>query len=308
MKRFFTAVGVFASVVFGFIVLLSFIGISKLGSHTSAKLQKESILALDLEGVIIDAKVILENLRQYRKDPNIKGVLVKINSPGGVVGPSQELYTELKRVRDEWQKPVVVSLNGVAASGAFYAAVAADKIVTNPGTMVGSIGVIMEFANLQGLYEWAKIQRFTITTGPYKDSGAEYRPMRVDEKELFQGLINDVLSQFINHVAEGRKLDPAEVRKYADGRVFTGSFAVEHKFADQLGSYDDAIKLIGEMTGLGQEPNLFVPPKKRPDIFELLGDAEARFSITQQVRKTIHSSLVGVPLAVFPGALLGSQP
>jgi protease-4 len=136
------------------------------------------------------------------------------------------------------------------ASGAYYSAVGADKIVVAPGAMVGSIGVIMEFANLEKLYDWAKISRFTINTGKYKDSGAEYRSMRDDEKELFQNMINEVWGQFKAAVAEGRNLKPEEVEPYADGRVFTGDFAVKNGFADEVGTVGRAYELAADLAGI----------------------------------------------------------
>lgn len=302
MKKFFTVIGVIVSVMFIFSILGAFFGLSKFGSIQETVTEK-SILYLDLDGVIIDGKQFLKNLRKYRDDDKIKGVLVRVNSPGGVVGPSQELYAELKRVREEWQKPVVVSVASVAASGAYYAAVAANKLIVNPGSMMGSIGVIMEFANLEGLYNWANIKRFALKTGAYKDSGAEYRPMRDDEKQLFQNLINNVHTQFINAVVEGRKLEENVVRKYADGRVFTGETAVSLGFADQQGTFDDAIRSIGELSGLGSDPKLFEPPKERPNFIDILAEMKSTVSIEKSLERLTQMNLTGQPLLIFPGAL-----
>lgn len=302
MKKFFTVIGVIVSVMFIFSILGAFFGLSKFGSIQST-VTESSILYLDLDGVIIDGKSFLKDLRKYRKDKKIKGVLVRVNSPGGVVGPSQEMYAELKRVREEWQKPVVVSVASVAASGAYYAAVAANKVIVNPGSMLGSIGVIMEFANLEGLYNWANIKRFAIKTGAYKDSGSEYRPMRDDEKQLFQNLIDGVHTQFIDAVAEGRKLESNVVRKYSDGRVFTGQTAVSLGFADQVGTFDDAIRSIGELTGLGTEPKLFEPPKQRPSVIDFLAEMKSGVSIKQSLEDLTQMNLTGQPLLIFPGAL-----
>ena len=274
MKKFFTVIGVIVSVMFVFSLLGAFFGLSKFGS-IQGTVTENSVLYLDLDGVIIDGKTFLENLRKYRDDKHIKGVIVRVNSPGGVVGPSQEMYAELKRVREEWQKPVVVTVSSVAASGAYYAALAANKVIVNPGSMLGSIGVIMEFANLEGLYNWANIKRFALKTGPYKDSGAEYRPMREDEKQLFQNLIDGVHTQFVEAVVESRKLEENVVRKYADGRVFTGETAVSLGFADQVGTFDDAVRTVGELAGLGTKPKLFEPPKERPSVFDFLAEMKS---------------------------------
>lgn len=267
------------------------------------KLAKPSILFLELEGVILDGSHFLEQLKKYSKEDDIKGILIQVNSPGGVVGPSQELFAEIQRVRTELKKPVVVSCLGVAASGAYYAAVAADKIVTNPGAMLGSIGVIMEFANLEKLYEWAKIERYSIKTGQYKDSGAEYRAMRPDEKLLFQEMANEVLAQFKKTVSEARKLSMNIVDKYSDGRVFTGAMAVSLGFADQVGTLEDATRLVGQLSGLGEKPHIFTPPPIRPDFLnELLLESKNKFSLSGAVTETINLKLLGQPLYIMPGA------
>lgn len=271
------------------------------------KVAKSSILYLELEGIIVDGRQFLENVRKYAKEDKIKGVLIQINSPGGVVGPSQEIYSEIRRIREELKKPVVVSCLGLAASGAYYAAVAADKIVTNPGSLLGSIGVIMEFANLEGLYEWAKIKRYSIKTGQYKDSGAEYRDMREDEKMLFQAMANEVLDQFKRAVSESRKLPMDVVTKYADGRVFTGATAVALKFADQVGTLEDAKRLVGQLSGLGTSPELFSPPPKRPEFLETLLSASSRRVAVDEAMKALmgdsffNPKLIGQPLYLMHG-------
>lgn len=232
---------------------------------------KNSILRIDIEGIILNGKKFLKNLDKYKKDDHIKAVVIDINSPGGAVGPSQELHDSIKRVRDEIKKPVVCVTSGLMASGAYYAAVACDKIIVAPGAMVGSIGVIMEFANFGKLYEWAKVNRYSITSGKFKDSGAEYREMRPDERQLFQNMINDVYKQFRDAVKLGRQLKDETLDTYADGRVFTGAKAVELGFADKVGYLDDGIKVAAELAGLGTNYEIFKVPKKKLSIWDLLG-------------------------------------
>lgn len=301
MKRFLQIVFVLMVVLFVGSLLAGIGGILTLMSPPEERLDKSSILALDLDGIIMDSKDILDLLRKHRKDERVKGVLVRIASPGGVVGPSQELYDELKRTREEFKKPVIAFCASVAASGAYYAAVAADKIYTTPGCLIGSIGAIMEFVNLERLYDWAKIHRYSITTGRFKDAGAEYKPMSQDAKALFQDMLNDVLAQFKKAIVDGRKLKPEVVDQYADGRVFTGNQAVKLGFADQVGTWDDARKALGEMTGLGDDPEVFKPRKPR-SFFEMLEEAsESRFSaMAEQVLKT---ELNAKPLFLMPGAV-----
>lgn len=299
----------FLGVVFVILVVMSFAGcFAVLNGVMSefhiqeAKLDQPSILYLELDGIIMDGKEFLADLKKYSSNENIKGVLVKVNSPGGVVGPSQEIYAELKRVREEFKKPVVVSCLGLAASGAYYVAVAADKIITNPGSLLGSIGVIMEFANLEKLYEWAKIRRYTIKTGPYKDSGAEYREMREDERLLFQEMANEVLAQFKKAVGDSRKLPADIINKYSDGRVFTGAAAVALGFADQVGTLEDATRIVGQLSGLGVKPEVFTPPAKRANFLnDLLIETKGRLSLGSAVQDAVGMKLLGQPLYLMPG-------
>lgn len=272
----------------------------------------KSILHLQLNGVIMDGKKLLKPLLKYREDNSIKAIVIEINSPGGVVGPSQEIYEEIRRAREEFKKPVVAVSTSVMASGAYYAAVGADKIMVAPGTMVGSIGVIMEFTNLEKLYDWAKVSRFSISTGKYKDSGAEYRPMRDDERALFQDMINDVYEQFVEAVAEGREMKPEAVKEYADGRVFTGRKAVELGFADDVGTLEDAFDLAAELSGLGDDYEVFEPPKVRPGLWDLLLGGEddattmmpwktADAKVDAALNSLLRLELANKPLLLMPG-------
>ncbi len=280
---------------------------------------KNNILQLDLEGVIMNGKKFLKKLKKYKNDDRIKAIVININSPGGAVGPSQEIYEAIKRARAETKKPVICSSSGLLASGAYYSAIACDKIVVAPGALVGSIGVIMEFANLQKLYDWAKVSRYSITSGKFKDSGAEYREMRSDERELFQDLINDVYSQFKNAVIEGRKLDEAVVTQYADGRVMTGAQAVKLGFADSIGTLEDAFHMAGEAAGLGTDYKIYEVPRKHPGIWDFIEQQEddelnsvdeiAKHFLNRQSDKVIESSLQKVfraqylnqPMFLMPG-------
>lgn len=232
------------------------------------KVEKNSILHMELSGVIMNGKKFIKNLKKYKKDPKIKAIVININSPGGAVGPSQEVFSEIKRAREETKKPIICVSTGIMASGAYYSAVACDKIVVAPGSLIGSIGVIMEFANLSKLYEWAKVTRFTITSGKYKDSGNEFRDMRDDERALFQNMITEVYQQFRTTVKESRKLKDEVLNEYADGRVFTGTKAVQLGFADKEGTFEDAVLLAAEEAKLGNDYEVIELPKKKRSIFD----------------------------------------
>ncbi len=322
MRKFLGTVFIVLLVFFFAGCLLVMNGVMKQFHLEKPKIASSSILLMRLNGVIVNDRNFLSNLNRYVSDSNIKGVLVRVNSPGGVVGPSQEMYAELKRVRTKLHKPVVVSVGSMAASGAYYVSLGANKIVTNPGSMVGSIGVIMEFADLQKLYKWAKIKRFVIKTGPFKDSGAEYRAMRPDEKAYFQKLVDNVLVQFKTAVANSRHLTMAQVTKLADGRVFTGAQAVKLHLADQIGTLQDAEALLGKMAGIGPNPTVFVPPPRHsPYLFDLLNTrsrvpnfnasigSQIGSQIAFQLRDMLHTQLWGQPLMILPEAmnLLGGQ-
>lgn len=251
------------------------------------KVSKNSILQLQLDNVILNGKRFLKTLKKYREDHDVRAMLIVIDSPGGSVGPSQEIYSEILRTREEFKKTVVCVSNGLVASGAYYAAAACDKLVVAPGALVGSVGVIMGFANLQGLYDWAKVSRYSITSGKYKDSGAEYRPMRDDEKQLFQEMIDEVYQQFRSAIASSRKIKDDVLDKYTDGRVFTGAKAVELGFADKVGTFEDAAKMTAEMAGLGSDYEVIEAPKKRRAFWEIRGtdddDNVNSFSETQDI-------------------------
>jgi protease-4 len=301
MRKFFGTVFIVLIVIMVIAVASAISGLVGLVNPESVHLSKASILHLELDGVIIDGKEVLEFIREYSRDEEIKGVLLEINSPGGVVGPSQEIYAELKRIREELKKPVVVTCGSLAASGAYYAAVAADKIYVNPGSMLGSIGVIMEFPYLEKLYEWAKVDFYTIKTGAFKDSGSPGRVMTEDERALFQELLKEVYVQFKTAVMEGRKLDRDVVDKYADGRVFNGATAVKLGFADHIGTFEDARREVGEMAGLGKNPDLFKPRRQPESFFEYLQGVEGRANPVDQIAaKFKRVQLAGRPLLLMP--------
>jgi protease IV len=228
-----------------------------------------------IKDAIMDSHRTLKELKEFEEDSSIKALIVRIDSPGGAVGPSQEIHDAIKRIRKS--KPVVASFESVAASGGFYIAVAADRIVSNAGTLTGSIGVIMNMANLSELYKWAKVERYNIKSGKFKDVGSENRAMTEEERKLMQDLIDNVYTQFLNAVAEGRRLPVESVRPYADGRVLSGEQAFKAGLVDKLGGIDVAIDMIRELAKLEpkQKVNLVYPEPKRKSLLEVLGQGAA---------------------------------
>ena len=231
-------------------------------------LGKGAVGLVEMNGVIFDSKKTLARLEALEENSKIKAVVLRLNSPGGAVAPSQEIYEAVKA----YKKPLVVSMGSVAASGAFYIACGAKKIFANPGTLTASIGVIMEFVNLAKLYEWAKVHRYALKTGKYKGTGAEYREMTSEERELLQVMIDDVLGQFKQAVMEGRKLSAAQVDRIADGRIMSGAQAKTAKLVDQLGTLQDAINEAGRLANIKGKPVVIRPSEGRHRWIERLLD------------------------------------
>jgi protease IV len=230
---------------------------------------EERIALVRVEGVILDAQQTISELKRYGDNPLVKAIVVRIDSPGGGVVPSQEIHDAVKRIREKQSKLVIASMGTVAASGGYYIAAAADRIVANPGTLTGSIGVIMELANVEGLMKKIGVESVVVKSGAHKDLGSPFRAMNLEDRTILQNVMDDVHSQFIEAVAAGRSLDVKTVRALADGRIFTGRQAKVAKLVDELGDLQDAIKLAADMAGLEGEPRV-VEPRKRFSIRDLI--------------------------------------
>lgn len=228
------------------------------------------IAVLRVEGVIADDQELLEQIRDFRDDPSIKGYVVQINSPGGAVGPSQSIYQELRRLRDEDEKPVVATIGGVGASGGYYLALAADSIYALPGSITGSIGVIIELPDASGLLDKVGVRVNVVESAEHKDVGSPFRPITAGDRQILGELIQDVYGQFTDVVATERNLAPAAVQQVADGRVLSGRQALERGLIDRLGNFNDALAAAGRMAGLGAEPRIARPPKDDVTLLDVL--------------------------------------
>ena len=226
------------------------------------------VAIVEVEGVILEVDDLVRELQSYRDNPSVRAVVVRINSPGGVVGPTQEVHGALLKLR-EAGKPVVASLGALAASGGYYIAVAADRIYANPGTLTGSIGVIMQMPNVDGLLKKVGVDYVVVKAGQYKDLGNFARPIRPDERQVLQSLLDDVHGQFIDAVATGRKLQRAQVVRFADGRIFSGAQAKSLSMVDALGSLEDAVNAAGTLAGLRVPPKV-ITPRRRNSIVNLI--------------------------------------
>jgi protease-4 len=267
-----------SAILFGLFLIFSFVYFFAKGGDSFKDGDKQKLFSsakseyigvIELKGVIMDSKRILKNLKDAEEDDAIKAVVLRLDSPGGAVAPSQEIYEAVK----VFPKPMVVSMGSVAASGAYYIAAGTKKIYANAGTLTGSIGVIMEFLNLKKLYDWAKVERFSIKTGRFKDSGADYRDMQPDERAYFQSLVMNTLDQFKGAVAAGRHMTPEEVTAIADGRVFTGLQAKDLKLVDEIGTLADAVKYIAAEAKIKGKPHLVYPSKKSKGLMDLISGA-----------------------------------
>ncbi len=262
-------IGIIVAVVafFGGLLILGFIGlISSFSQPTDLGLGPK-VGVIEVSGPISaggggswlfggprGSRAVMAQLRQAATDKAVKAVVVRINSPGGTVAASQAIYKEVTRLAE--QKPVVASMADVAASGGYYVASAADIIVANPGTITGSIGVIMETLTFYELMEKVGLDDVTITSGQYKDTGSPFRPMRADERQLLEDMLQDVYEQFVTDVATAREMDINAVKKLADGRIYTGAQAKEVGLVDQLGNFHDAVQLAAEKGGIEGKPAL----------------------------------------------------
>ena len=229
----------------------------------------DKVAIIDITGVISRTETIIDQIHQYRDDQAIKAIVLRINSPGGSVAPVQEIYSELKKL----EKPIVASMGSTAASGGYYIAAIADEILANPGTLTGSIGVIMQFTKLKGLYEKIGLEQQVVKSGKFKDTGSPVRDMTDEERELLQATLDDVHDQFIDAVFEGRQehLTREEIVALADGRIFSGQQALEHKLVDQLGNLPDAIDRAGELGGISGKPKVVRTKRKTSMLERVLG-------------------------------------
>lgn len=228
------------------------------------------IQVVDIAGELIESRSIIEELQRYQDSESVPAILLNVDSPGGGVAASQEIYTEVKRLREEKGKTIVAYMSSVGASGAYYLSSPADKIIANPGTVIGSIGVIAEWVNYGDLLEWAKLKSVIFKTGEFKDTGTPTRALTEREKMYFQSLIDDMYVQFVEAVADGRKMDVESVRTLADGRVFTGRDAKEKKLIDEIGNFQDAVELTASLAGISGKPTLLRPVRERVTLLDVL--------------------------------------
>jgi protease-4 len=242
-----------------FLVLLSFL-FSFIMFFKEKNFGKPQIGVLEIKGVILDAEEYLMAINAMAKDRSIKAIVVRIDSPGGSVGASQEIFEELKKTR--MKKPVIVSMGSVAASGGLYVSLGGTKIFASPGTVTGSIGVVLEIPNIEKLLKKVGVETETIKSGAYKDTGSIYRPLTPEEKEYLREKVKLIHDQFIKAISEERKIPIEKVKEFADGRIFTGEEALSLGLVDELGNFWDAVNEAKKLAKITEAKLVFLPKKK----------------------------------------------
>ncbi len=277
----------------GAVVIISMAALLFLGKRDAAFEFGEKVGVVEIKGVIADAKETVLQLKRFRKNKDVKAIVLRIDSPGGGVGPSQEIYAEVKKTTRT--KKVVASMGAIAASGGYYVAAAADHVVANPGTITGSIGVLMQFANMEELFKKIGLSAVVLKSGDYKDTGSPLRKMTPKERELLQGFIDNVHQQFVTAVAEGRKMSEESVRAIADGRILSGEQAQKLGLLDSLGNMEDAIVIAAELGGIKGEPSVVYAEKKKFSILELILGSKLAGALDRITGAALYSGYLYVP-------------
>lgn len=241
-----------------------------MGDADSRLVNAEGVGLVEVKGMILDSRETVRQLRYFLKRDAIKAVVLRVDSPGGVVAPSQEIYEEVKKFAS--RKKIIVSMGSLAASGGYYISAPATLIYANPGTLTASIGVILKLSNIESLMDKIGIKSYTLKTGKFKDSGSPFRKFSAEDRAMLQSVIDNTHEQFVQAVANGRKLPVNEVRKIADGRILSGEQAKALKLVDRLGTLQDALEEAGRLAGIKGEPEIILPPKKKINYWDVLTD------------------------------------
>jgi len=265
------------------IVGLAFAIVHATGDSDIAAFGTGKIGVIDVDGVILNAETPISQLRKFADDSSIRAIILHINSPGGGAAASQEIYEEVKRIRDEKKKPIVASIESVGASGAYYIASGTEKIFANRASIVGSIGVIMEYTNYGDLLKWAKLKNVTIKAGELKDAPSPVHDLTPKEMAYMQGLVDNMHQQFIDDVASGRKRSVTEIQPLATGQVWTGQQAVPLHLIDSIGSFQDALRATAKQVGISGDPEVVKPYIRRKTLLDILTSPSDLFPGPEQL-------------------------
>jgi len=275
---------IFLSVILLFCASILIVNIFK--TNSSIFFIEDSIIIIEVKGMIIESGEIIKQLHYAKDENSIKAVVLRIDTPGGVVGPTQEIYEEIIKLKKI--KPIIVSMGSVAASGGYYIAAPATIIFANPGTITGSIGVLMKLANFEKLLNKIGINSLVLKSGEYKDAGSPFRPLTKADKKILQGIIGSMYEQFVAAVADGRNIPIKNVREFADGRIFTGEQAKELKLVDKLGNLQDSIDEAAKIIGTKHKPKIVYPPQTRKSLISLFMEG-----FSESLIKDINTKSVG---------------
>ncbi|VAX16222.1 hypothetical protein MNBD_NITROSPINAE02-315 [hydrothermal vent metagenome] len=253
-----------------FLFAASFLFGPRSGDIIKGTFSDKRVAIIRLEGVILDSARIIKQLEKWADDDSVKAIVMRINSPGGVVTPSQEIFNEVRRTTRK--KPVIASMGALAASGGYYVAAGCDRIVASSGTLTGSIGVIMMFSNSEKLMDWIGIKTNVIKSGKFKDAGSPHRPLTEADRAVMQGIVDDTYEQFIEDISSSRGMDIEEVRKVADGRIYTGRQAKALNLVDDIGDLKEAIDIAAKTAGIVGEPDIAEDIEAQPLLRRLLGE------------------------------------
>ena len=230
----------------------------------------DKIAVVDIDGVIVSPKTTVRDLKKFADDDSVKAIILHLNTPGGGVAASEEIYQEVKRIRDEKKKRIVASIETVGASGGYYIASATNKIYADQGSVVGSIGAIMDWVNYGDLMRWAKLKETVIKSGEFKDTGDPSRDLTPAERDYLQEIITNMRNQFVQAVADGRGMKYADIDGIANGRIWTGQQALALKLIDQIADFESAVKDTAKAVGIKGEPALVRPEKERHTVLDLI--------------------------------------
>jgi protease IV len=248
---------------------------------------------VEIQGVITESKEIIRLIKRFRENDDIKSIVIRIDSPGGVIGPSQEIYREIRKTTQE--KKIVASMGSIAASGGYYIAAATDGIVANPGTITGSIGVIMAYTNFRKVLDKIGMVPVVIKSGPFKDMGSPTKDMSEEEKEVLQTFVDQAHRQFVTAIAEGRKMDIEHVKVLADGRIYTGEEAVKQGLVDRLGNLEDAIEWAGQLGGIQGTVSTVYKKKEKFSILKYVMESTLHDLVNQITRQEIFGGYLYTP-------------
>jgi protease-4 len=262
----------FSSIVASAIIVMTVLFV--LGTKDAEFEFGEKVGIIEIQGIITDSKTALHNLKRFREDDSIKAIVIRVDSPGGAVGPSQEIFREIRKTSKS--KKVVASMGSIAASGGYYIAAGADGIVANPGTITGSIGVIMGFTNYEQLLSKIGLVPIVIKSGEYKDMGSPVRKMKPKEKKILKNFARKIHRQFIQDIVEGRNMDKAKVASLADGRIFTGEESKRLGLVDRIGNFEDAVEWAGRMGGIKGKISTVYAREKKFSLIKYIADSSGK--------------------------------